>query len=114
LSAKELSNAPIAVIENKTFEFGTIKQGEKVNHEFVLQNKGKSNLIIRTTKSSCGCTAISSKENLILPGKSTSIKVIFDSKDKTGTQDKTVTIITNDPKNSVIVLWLKGNVEEQK
>ena len=76
----------------------------------MLKNEGKSNLIIRKTKASCGCTAIAPENNVIAPGESTKIKTTFNSAGKKGVQNKTITVITNDPENTTIILNVKGEV----
>lgn len=112
LTEQELKNAPIAVFSETNFEFGNIKQGESIEHEFEVKNEGKSDLIIRKVTASCGCTAVKPQKNVITPGESTTLKVVFNSRGKKGKQNKTVTVITNDPKNFKKILWVKGNVEE--
>jgi len=76
----------------------------------LLTNSGKSDLHIRKVKASCGCTAVQPEKNVIAPGESVNIKTVFNSAGKTGNQNKTVTIITNDPKKSKLILWVKGEV----
>ena len=51
LSEKELAKAPKIEFTNKTFNFGTITQGETVKHDFVYTNLGDSDLEIRYVKS---------------------------------------------------------------
>jgi len=103
-------NAPEMVFESLEFNFGTIKQGESVTHEFVLVNNGKEDLIITNAQGSCGCTVpLYPKEPIAKGGKGT-IKVTFNSAGKMGLQDKTVTITSN-AKNSPVILHLKGTVE---
>jgi hypothetical protein len=75
-----------------------MKQGEKKDHTFNLTNDGKSELIIRNVRSSCGCTAVAPSKKVIAPGESVPIKVTFDSRGKRGRQSKSITVITNDPK----------------
>ncbi|MBN2164854.1 MAG: DUF1573 domain-containing protein [Marinilabiliaceae bacterium] len=111
LTAEELAKAPIADFDTRIFEFGTIKQDEEVKKSFVLTNKGKSNLIIRKVRAQCGCTAVTPQKSLLSPGESTEILTVFDSRGKSGRQNKSITIITNDPKNSTVLLRISGNVE---
>ena len=42
--------------ENDVYDFGSITQGEKVNHTFNFTNTGESDLVIVSAKGSCGCT----------------------------------------------------------
>ncbi len=107
---EQLENAPSITFDNNTFDFKEIQQGEKIEHNFTITNNGKSDLIIRNVKASCGCTAVSPPDEIIKAGMSTSLKVVFNSAGKIGNQNKTITIISNDPKKSRTILWVKGNV----
>jgi len=110
LSEAELAKAPVVNVDDTEFAFGKIKQGDKVEHTYVLTNSGKSDLLIRKVKASCGCTAVQPEKKVIGPGESVNIKTVFNSAGKVGNQNKTVTIITNDPRKSKLILWVKGEV----
>ena len=110
LSAEEQANAPVARFSSMSYDFGNMKQGEKKEASFQLTNSGKRNLMIRTIRASCGCTAITPSKEVIAPGETISIRVVFDSTGKQGRQSKTVTIITNDPRNSTATLRLSSNI----
>ncbi len=107
---EQLKNAPSIEFGERVFNFGTINQGNKVEHEFSYKNIGKSDLIIHKTKASCGCTAINSNKTIIKKGKQGVIKVIFNSRGKRNKQNKTITIIANDPKHPTTVLKITGFV----
>lgn len=106
----ENKNAAEMVFEVEEFNFGTIKQGESVTHEFNFTNNGKDDLIITNAQGSCGCTVPQYPKDPIKKGATGSIKVTFNSAGKMGMQDKTVTITSN-AKNSPRILHLKGTVE---
>ena len=91
------------------FNFGTIKQNDMVNHEFVFTNTGKEPLVITEAHGSCGCTVPQWPKEPIKKGEKGVIKVTFNSAGKMGMQDKTVTITSN-AKSSPKVLHLKGTV----
>lgn len=110
LSAADLANAPMVKYDDESFDFGDIKPGSKVEHTFNLKNAGKKDLIIRDVKSSCGCTAVSPSKNIVAAGESVPLKVSFDSAGKSGRQNKTITVITNDPKNPTTVLRIASNI----
>jgi|AntAceMinimDraft_16_1070373.scaffolds.fasta_scaffold340065_1 hypothetical protein len=42
--------APVAVVENGSFEFGAIYDGTDVIHDFKIQNKGDADLEIKEIK----------------------------------------------------------------
>lgn len=92
------------------YDFGSVKDGEVVRHDYEFTNTGTEPLIIADAKASCGCTVPQWPKEPIQPGGSGKIRVEFDSKGKPGPQSKRVTITANtDP--SPIFLTIKGNVE---
>ncbi len=103
-------NAPELKLEVEEYNFGTIKQGEKVTFDFKFVNAGKEPLIITAANGTCGCTVPSfPKEPIAKNGKGV-IHVEFNSTGKMGMQDKTVTLTSNS-KGGQKILHLKGNVE---
>lgn len=119
LTEQQMKDAPKVEFENMTFNFGTINQGDVVDHTFKFKNLGKNDLVIRKTKASCGCTAIAPVNDVIKGGAEGEIKVTFNSRGKSGKQNKTITVITNDPheNNSSLTLRITGEVlvpEENK
>jgi hypothetical protein len=90
--------------------FGVIKSGDVVTHEFQFTNTGKSDLIIRKTQASCGCTATHPTKSVLKPGESSSISVKFDSTGKQGKEQKTVTVITNDPDRTTLYLTIDADI----
>ncbi len=109
MTEAEKAKAPVAVFENTTFDFGTISEGDVIDHNYKLTNTGKTDLIIRNVKASCGCTAVK-HEDIVKPGATTELKVQFNSRGKKGRQNKSVTVITNDPNNSTTNLRVMGTV----
>ncbi len=111
LSEEDLKNAPVIEFDSKEFDFGDIKQGNKVEHIFTLKNVGKRDLIIRNVSTSCGCTAVTPEKNMIGKNESVPLKVEFNSAGKQGRQNKTITVITNDPKNTTTILRISSNIQ---
>ena len=96
------------VFEKITHDYGTIEQGGDGNTEFKFTNKGKSPLVLSNVKASCGCTVPEWPKEPILPGKSGSIKVKYNTANA-GTFGKTITVNSN-AINSTVVLSIKGVV----
>ncbi len=113
LTQEQKDNGPRITFDKVTHDFGNIKAGKKVDTEYVFKNTGKSELIIRKTKASCGCTATQPEKSKLKPGESSKIKVTYDSTGKKGNENKTITVVSNDPTNPSIVLTIKGIVEEE-
>jgi hypothetical protein len=75
--------------------FGKVEEGKKVETTFKFTNTGSKDLIISDAKGSCGCTVPFFPKEPIKPGESSEIKVEYDSKGKSGMQNKQVTITAN-------------------
>lgn len=93
------------------YEFGEVKEGEKVEHIFKFTNTGKSPLIISNVSASCGCTTPEYSTHPIAPNEEGSVKVVFDTQNQVGMQQKIITILSNaEPTRTVI--QLKGQVNK--
>ncbi len=112
LAELDTVNPPVLTFKEPEYKFGTIDEGDVVNHEFVFENTGNSPLIIVDAQSSCGCTIPSVSQEPVMPGKTGSIKVKFNSKDKSGKITKAIRISANTYPNPITVVTLKGNVED--
>ncbi|REJ82515.1 MAG: DUF1573 domain-containing protein [Bacteroidetes bacterium] len=110
VNAQDNKNSADIRFDIEEFNFGTIKQGEKIEYSFTFVNSGKEPLIISDAKGTCGCTVPSWSKEPIPKGGKGSVNVEFNSTGKLGMQDKTVTIISN-AKSGPKVLRLKGNIE---
>ncbi|PIQ47089.1 MAG: hypothetical protein COW03_17370 [Cytophagales bacterium CG12_big_fil_rev_8_21_14_0_65_40_12] len=96
--------------ENTLHNFGTIQQGEVVNHTFKFTNAGTEPLLIQSASASCGCTIPSYSKEPIAPGASGEIVVRYDSKGKNGQQSPVITVVANtNPKQ--VRLSLRGFVQ---
>ena len=111
LTKDQLENAPRISFKEEKLEFGKIKAGNRIKHSFVFTNEGKSDLIIRKTKASCGCTASEPAKSLLKPGESSTINIDFDTTGMKGDQHKTVFVYNNDPRYSTVALHITGIVE---
>ncbi len=89
------TDAPVMTFETTSYDFGKIKEGEKVVYEFKFTNTGKTPLIISDASATCGCTVPEVPKEPVKPGAEGVIKVVFDSMGKGGVQDKVVTVTSN-------------------
>ncbi len=104
---------PKIAFNAKTFDYGVIMQGDKVEHEFKFTNKGNANLLITNVSASCGCTKPTYPFIPIKPGEEGSIGVVFDSKGKLGRSIPTITVVTN-ARPTTYKLKLTGFVDAER
>lgn len=90
-----------------THDFGNVPfTGDTLVTEFWFKNKGISTLEILSAKGSCGCT-VPSFPKTVASGSGGTITVKYFSANP-GFINKSVTVTTNDPENSIIILRIKG------
>lgn len=94
--AEQKKDGPAITWEEKTYDFGNIYQGDKVEHTFYFTNTGNEPLIITNVQVSCGCTTPKGwPRDPIPPGAKGEITVSFNSTGKMGMQNKPVTLVSN-------------------
>ncbi|MFO7257668.1 MAG: DUF1573 domain-containing protein [Bacteroidota bacterium] len=94
--AKKATNGPVITWKESSYDFGDIRQGEKVEHTFVFTNTGNEPLIITNVQVTCGCTTPKGfPRDPIAPGESSEITVAFNSAGRVGKQNKVVTVVSN-------------------
>lgn len=92
-------------------DFGTIKEGEVVEHVFSFTNAGSDTLIIAQVRASCGCTAALLSASRIPPKGEGEIKTTFKSKGRAGKQKKTLTVFSNDADSPAKTLFFRAYIE---
>jgi hypothetical protein len=95
LEMAKTDTTSVLVIDS-LYNFGTIKEGDLVEHNFRFINTGHKPLVFPEEPiASCGCTVPKRPEKPVLPGDTSFIKVVFNSKGKSDHVVKTVTVISN-------------------
>jgi hypothetical protein len=85
----------LALIDSSSYDFGTVQEGEVVEHSFRFRNDGEYPLILSNITSSCGCTTPEWPKEPIASNATSNIKVRFDTRNKPGPQVKTITVYAN-------------------
>jgi len=104
---------PEIFFESPVFDFGKAYKGDKVEHVYKFENRGKATLEIRKVKPSCGCTAAILSSNTILPGETGEVKATFNTGSYQGKVKKTISVLSNDPNTSNHKLTISGEVIEE-
>jgi hypothetical protein len=105
-------NAPRISSPAPTFDFGDMAQQDKVDHEFILENTGKSLLKINHVHSTCGCTVVQPTKNELAAGEKTTVKITFNSQTFNGPTTKQVVVDSNDPVTPRFNLTITGRVSQ--
>lgn len=101
---------PTLAFADTAMTFGIVSEGHVVSHTFSFVNEGPGDALIADVSTSCGCTVPKTwPRSPIAPGETGAVEVSFDTHDKTGEQDKVITVVAN-TEPGVIRLHLQGTV----
>jgi hypothetical protein len=102
---------PRAVFKETSHDFGKVKQGDVVSHEFAFKNEGGAPLIVDKVETTCGCTAALVSEKKIAPGAEGRIKTTFDTRGYSGRLSRFIYVVSNDAENPRRELSLIADIE---
>jgi hypothetical protein len=101
--------------DKSNYDFGDIRQGEKVEYTFRFHNTGNEPLMITNVTTQCGCTAPKGwPRDPIQPGSRGEITLVFDSSGKFGRVNKVATVMSNAANKEDSQVLLSGNIIEKK
>ncbi|MCC5877248.1 MAG: DUF1573 domain-containing protein [Candidatus Sumerlaeia bacterium] len=104
------ASAAALEFESTSMDAGRFSQGDSVNVEFPFRNTSDRVINITRVRTSCGCTASSGNQERIAPGESSVIKAAFDTRGRSGRQTTTITVETDDPRQSHYPLRLSLDI----
>jgi hypothetical protein len=85
-----------------SWDFGVVKQGQVLQHDFIIKNESTRELNIKEVNTSCGCTVSKVKDKTLKPQESTVIEVKFNSKGYSGKVKQYVFVRTDSLDNPVL------------
>ncbi len=105
---------PQIVVSETTIQLGDVVNGEIIERNLQVENKGQAALTIDAVTTSCGCTQASVEPTNIPPGGSGTLYIEFDSgahgPELTGELIRQVFVSSNDPQQSELVVELAANI----
>ena len=99
------------IVDKSVYEWGSVYEGQVVEHTFTLTNGGTAPLTVKEIKPKCGCTVArdNPKNKLLKPGDSLQITLQVETATFHGALEKDADIIT-DPVMENPKLWMQGRV----
>jgi hypothetical protein len=107
------ATGPSMHFDETKYNFGFIRQGEIVTHEYTFTNNGDAPVVISECEVACECTKVEFPREPIMPKSNGKIKVTFDSKSAMDRQERTV-IVKSNAANSPVTLVFKCVVLKPK
>lgn len=107
-------SGPVIKFNEEKHDFGNVPEGPQIETVFELTNMGEDTLKVKNVTTSCGCTgAMMDEKRSFLAGEKGKIRVTFNTQGRSGITDKTITVESNDPKNSIKTLTISCNIVKQ-
>ncbi len=97
-------------IDDTVFDFGYIYGGSVVSHSYVFHSRGTDSLKILNVKPGCGCTKAPLTKEVVAPGDSTEVELVYTSnKGVKGNFAKNATVTCNDADRGTFQLKFNGS-----
>ncbi len=85
-----------------SWDFGVVKEGQVLQHDFIIKNESTRELNIKDVNTSCGCTVSKVKNKTLKPQESTLVEVKFNSKGYSGKVKQYVYVNTDSLDNPLL------------
>jgi len=103
---------PHVVILQDSYDYGYVLEGQTVEHSFLLQNRGTTDLLIDKVDTGCGCI-LSSYPTKISPGFEAPIKIqLITIGYGNSSLNRTIQVYTNDPNQRITLFQINGHVDQ--
>jgi hypothetical protein len=93
-----------------SYDFGQVKEGEILKHNFVFKNKSQNPLTIKKLDTSCGCTGSRAEKMILLPQEETLIEVQLNTKGYKGKTQQYIYVETDNLDNPLTKYIIEAEV----
>jgi len=107
------SNAAEIEFVKTVHDYGVIYEGGNGECEFEFKNVGREPLVLSNVQASCGCTVPTWPREPIMPGKTSVIKVKYNTS-RIGAISKTISVMSNAEQNPKVELRIQGTVKPKQ
>lgn len=105
-------SAPLVSLQRFTHDFGIVKNGKRLNHEFAVRNSSSVSWKPKQITNSCSCTIATATISEIRPGEEFIISIAFNSPRDSGRDSQTVTVRFYDDEAPVLVFTVHATVRD--
>ena len=104
------SEWPVISIREPLKDFGKVVEGQTLDHSFFISNQGRGPLRILNVKTTVESMTAFPLAQVLAPGQSSEIRVIFATEDLWGKQEQKILLISNDPARLETVIQVKAEI----
>ncbi|GAB4109153.1 MAG: hypothetical protein Kow00105_17580 [Phycisphaeraceae bacterium] len=96
--------------EGTTYDFGHVKPGEWVTHEYTIRNDGDELLSIYDVQTGCGCSSATVTQKELAPGEQARVILRYEGRPVQTQEIIQARLVTNEPGDAVHVMRMTGHV----
>lgn len=101
---------PKLVVDQPTFNFGSMERNEVRSHNFKIRNGGEAPLELTEIAASCKCLSMQLSETSLAPGEEGFLRVEWSGSESTNTLLQRVRVRSNDPDNDIFEFTVLGSI----
>lgn len=111
-SVEEALKGPILVAGEQNIDLGRFTHTTPIDRIVYVRNTGKKDLQIKSIQGNCACISATAQNKIVKPGDSTQVTISFRPQMRGGTQQKAITLYSNDPRNPVQRILVQAYFED--
>lgn len=109
----DVPSGPQIKLLKTSHNFGQIMEGPQAKTEFQYVNSGTEPLVLTRVAASCGCTTPNWSKEPLMPGDTTAVTAIYNTRGRVGPFTKSITIYSNAVNESTARVTITGTVQKQ-
>jgi len=98
------------VCDVPVYHFGTVDQSAVVTHVFTIRNEGDLTFMAGMPRATCSCTQVRISRQMIGPGETAELTVVFTAARRAGEQKKTIILPSANSGDPSITFYMQGFV----
>lgn len=111
-TTEEAMKGPVLFVREQNIDLGRFRQTVSMDRVVFVRNSGKKDLLIKSIQGNCACISAQADRKVVKPGDSTSVTISFRPQTRGGTQQKAITLYSNDPRNPVQRILVQAYFED--
>lgn len=111
-SVEEAVKGPILSVREQNIDLGRFSHTTPMDRVIYVRNTGKKDLQIKSIQGNCACISAAATSKVVKPGDSTLVTISFRPQTRGGTQQKAITLYSNDPRNPVQRILVQAYFED--
>jgi hypothetical protein len=102
---------PKLVCDVPVYPFGRVNQSAVVTNVFIVRNEGDTTFVVGLTRTTCSCTKARLSKQMIGPGETAELTVVFTAARRSGNQKKAIYLLPVDSETPILTFYMEGFVE---